>query len=64
MNLCRHLEIDPEESLNNASRKFALRFQHIEETYLTAKTWSDFSLEKLEAFWIIAKLKENDKIKN
>ena len=66
VNLCRHLEIDPEESLNNASRKFALRFQHIEETISNSKkTWSDFSLEELEAFWIIAKLKENDKkIKN
>ena len=62
VNLCRHLEINPEDALNKASNKFALRFRYIENTISdVGRTWSDYSLEELEALWGLAKLNENDK---
>ena len=51
VNLARHLNLDAEEALRKANRKFEARFRTIE----TAPGFSDSSLEEMEALWVQVK---------
>jgi ATP diphosphatase len=51
VNLARHLNINPEEALRKANRKFERRFRVIE----TEPGFSEMTLEKMEALWVLAK---------
>jgi MazG family protein len=54
--LARHLEIDPEECLRLANKKFIRRFQSIEQRVAeSGKELSDCKQEELERLWIEAK---------
>jgi len=56
VNLARHLNIDPEEALRKANRKFEKRFRSIEK----APGFEAMSLEEKEALWRDAKLSQAD----
>jgi ATP diphosphatase len=51
VNLARHLNIDPENALRNANRKFEQRFRAIEQT----DNFGALSLDEKEALWVQAK---------
>lgn len=54
--LARKLEINPEDALRKSLSKFHARFAYIEEKVSgSAKSWDDYSLNELEAWWIEAK---------
>lgn len=56
VNLARHLELDAEESLRRASRKFERRFQRMEKTAADAgDTLSGLTEEQREQLWQAAK---------
>ena len=56
VNLARHLEIDPEQALVAANRKFERRFQSMEQAVTTAgQALGDLDLDTLEAHWEAAK---------
>lgn len=55
-NFARHLNIDPEEALRQASRKFERRFRAIE----TAPGFETMSLDEKEALWREAKAAQSD----
>ena len=55
-NFARHLNIDPEEALRQASRKFERRFRAIEKT----PGFVDMSLDEKEALWSKAKAAQSD----
>lgn len=55
-NLARKLDLDPEECLRGASRKFEQRFHYIEQILLhEGKTPEDATLDRMEAIWQEAK---------
>ncbi|MCB1841589.1 MAG: nucleoside triphosphate pyrophosphohydrolase [Halioglobus sp.] len=56
VNLARHLEIDPEQALSDANRRFDARFRHV-ETSLRERGASpvDCDPDTLEAAWVSAK---------
>ena len=56
VNLARHLDLDPEEALRAANRKFETRFRHV-ESQLQARGISAraVGLDVLEALWLQAK---------
>ena len=56
VNLARHLNLDAEEALRRANRKFEKRFRAIE----TAPGFSDLSLDEMEALWVRAKQDQAD----
>ncbi len=56
VNLARHLNIDPEEALRQANRKFERRFRHIEK----APGFEDMTLEAKEELWRRAKASQSD----
>ena len=56
VNLARHLNIDAEEALRKANRKFEKRFRAIE----TAPGFSGLSLDEMEALWVRAKADQAD----
>jgi ATP diphosphatase len=61
-NLARKLDLDPEDCLRGANRKFERRFGFIEQTLLhEGKTTSDSSLERMEELWTEAKRAEREK---
>ena len=51
VNFARHLNIDPEEALRKANRKFEKRFRAIEAT----PGFDKMSLDEMEALWVTAK---------
>ena len=56
VNLARHLNIDPEEALRQANRKFEKRFRAIERT----PGFETLSLDEMEALWKAAKAAQAD----
>jgi len=59
-NLARRLEIDPEQALRNANRKFERRFRSVEERLAAAgKPMSEASLDEMEAEWQRVKAEES-----
>jgi len=54
VNYARHLEIDPEAALREASARFEARFRHVEA--LAEQPLDGMSVEELEALWQRAKL--------
>ena len=59
VNLSRHLNLDPENALNNAIEKFAKRFYKIELKLKTKNIrMQDLTLEELDVIWNDIKLKE------
>lgn len=56
VNLARHLNIDAEESLRQANRKFEARFRAIEK----APGFEAMSLDEKEALWVAAKADQAD----
>lgn len=56
VNLARHLDIDPEQALTEANRRFEQRFRAVEQQLTTAgRRLADHDLETLEAAWQAAK---------
>tara|TARA_R110000868_G_scaffold282927_3_gene543282 strand:+ start:1171 stop:1950 length:780 start_codon:yes stop_codon:yes gene_type:complete len=57
--LARHLDIDPEQALRDANKKFVRRFNRIEDM-ITAedKDFSDFDQMQLDHYWNLAKGEE------
>ncbi|MEA3010074.1 MAG: nucleoside triphosphate diphosphatase [Sphingomonadales bacterium] len=53
VNYARHLDIDPETALREASKRFERRFRKVEE--ITDKPLKDMDIEALEALWQKAK---------
>jgi len=51
VNFARHLNVDPEEALRKANRKFERRFRTIE----AAPGFAQMSLDEMEALWVAAK---------
>ena len=59
VNLCRFLDVQAEEALRQAVRKFTDRFQQMEETLeQRGKTFKDYDLAGLDLIWEEAKRKE------
>jgi tetrapyrrole methylase family protein/MazG family protein len=58
VNLARHLDVDPEEALALANRKFETRFRNMEKTILLKhKSLRRLSLKELDRYWDAEKLK-------
>ncbi len=58
-NLARKLDLDPEDCLRGANRKFERRFGYIEQTLRFAgKTPADSTLDEMETLWSDAKRQE------
>ncbi len=56
VNMCRHLELDPEACARRANRKFQARFEQLEQSVeASGRDWPSFALEELEAYWLAAK---------
>ena len=59
VNLCRFLNVQPEEALRKSTRKFADRFQRMETTLKrTNKTFKDYGLSTLDQIWEQVKQQE------
>jgi len=58
-NIARHLDINPEDALRGANRKFVRRFAHIENVLAErGKTPSQSTLQEMDALWDEAKALE------
>jgi nucleoside triphosphate diphosphatase len=57
-NLCRHLNLDPEECLRGSNARFESRFRVVEQRVAAAGGWESFDAESLEQLWIEAKAEE------
>lgn len=58
VNIARFFDIYPEEALQGTNRKFAGRFQYIEQCIKQeGKQFTDYTLEQLDQFWNEAKTK-------
>jgi ATP diphosphatase len=58
-NLARKLDLDPEDCLRGANRKFERRFGYIEQTLLSeGKLLTDSDLAEMESLWSAAKRRE------
>jgi len=56
VNLARHLQVDAEQALSDASRKFESRFRHMEKHIAdTGKALEELELEEMERHWQMAK---------
>lgn len=57
--LARHLDVDPEEALRDANKKFVRRFNRIEDMIKSEnKTFKDFDQMQLDHYWNLAKGEE------
>lgn len=55
-NLARRLDVDPEEALRRANRKFEQRFRALEvEVQASGQPWDAFTVADLEAIWALVK---------
>ncbi|MFM8646259.1 MAG: MazG nucleotide pyrophosphohydrolase domain-containing protein [Methylocystis sp.] len=58
-NLARHVNVDPEQALRGANKKFERRFHHIEARLKEkAQTPAEASLAEMERLWLEAKKSE------
>ena len=56
VNMARHLDVDPENALTSANRKFEARFREMEHAIAAAgQTFRDHTLESLDKEWRAAK---------
>jgi MazG family protein len=56
VNVCRHLDVDPEQALRAANRRFETRFAHVEQRVDESRRgWDGHDLETLESYWQEAK---------
>ena len=56
VNLARHLKVNPEHALKQSTKKFAKRFNYIEQQVAaTGRELQDCELDELDAFWHEAK---------
>ena len=56
VNLARHLDVDPEQALTGANRKFEARFRDMEQAILASgKEFKDHNLESMDKEWRAAK---------
>ena len=56
VNLARHLDIDPEQALTTANRKFETRFREMEQAiYAAGDEFKDHNLESMDKEWRAAK---------
>jgi MazG family protein len=54
--LARHLQVDPEEALRRANRKFEDRFRIVEEAVRkSGRQWAEFNADALDTLWREAK---------
>jgi nucleoside triphosphate diphosphatase len=61
-NLCRHLEVDPEQALRGCNARFQSRFAEVERAVQAGGgDWERFDVDQLEAFWQQAKRREPDR---
>ncbi|TXR53084.1 nucleoside triphosphate pyrophosphohydrolase [Reinekea thalattae] len=61
-NVCRHLNIDPEQAIRNTNQKFERRFGYVEQQVAASgNDWSAFQLQQLDEFWDQAKAAERNK---
>ncbi|WP_338652219.1 nucleoside triphosphate pyrophosphohydrolase [Lysinibacillus sp. Y5S-8] len=61
VNLARFYKLSPEEAMLHANEKFARRFGYVEEQVkISGKSFSNFTLEQLDAFWNEAKQLEKE----
>lgn len=61
VNLARFYKISPEEAMLHANEKFARRFGYVEaQVKASGKSFTDFTLEQLDAFWDEAKQLEKE----
>ena len=61
VNLTRHLGMNAESLMQQACNKFSARFRHVEDLVTnSSRSWDDFSLEELEAYWCQAKILASD----
>ena len=59
INLFRWYKISGENALNRTNTKFRQRFLHVEACVNQSdRSWEDFSLAELDAFWEEAKVQE------
>jgi MazG family protein len=59
VNLARHLKLDPEQTLRQATRKFEHRFTQVEKlAQAQGRSLVDCNLDELEGFWDLAKKEE------
>lgn len=55
-NLCRHLDVDPEQCARAANRRFESRFEHVQRRVReSGRSWADHTLGELDAYWAQAK---------
>jgi tetrapyrrole methylase family protein/MazG family protein len=60
VNLARHIKVNPEESLRQATNRFTARFQHIErEAARSGRTVQDLTLAEMDHYWNAAKRLES-----
>ncbi len=62
VNVCRHLELDPEACARGANRRFEARFGQLERAVeASGRDWHSFELAELEAYWLAAKAALGDR---
>ena len=60
VNLCRHIQADPEVLLQNANKKFSKRFHGVETRVIKSGSgFAEHSLAELEVYW--QQVKNNEK---
>ena len=60
VNLARHIKVNPEESLRQATNRFTARFQHIEhEAARSGRSVHDLTLAEMDHYWNAAKQLES-----
>ena len=59
VNIARFYKLSPEEAMIHANKKFARRFEYVEQQVKkSGKEFAEFTLEQLDQFWNEAKQRE------